>query len=594
MVDNHLESSKASENTANLISDVIPKTVCNVTRSVNSIILQPILPVRLQWKDKMVITLAFYDNGSSGCFLLKDTQTKLNAKGVSTKVQLGTMHGQDMLDSEMINNLLVLDIDGNNGIELPKTYTVGEIPVTLSQVPTPEIVSKWEHLQDIAKKIPQLIQGCDIGLLIGSNCPVALGPLEVKPSEGNGPFAMRLPHGWTVCGPVAVEESLSTNEVSVNRITVREVERFKEIFSPQTVLEMFERDFNEDPINQNSEEYGLSQDDRKFIEIVNDGISNVNGHYQIPLPFRKEHILFPDNRLQAVKRCEWQKKKMSSDSQYYEHYKRFIQDNIDKGFIEKVPENASPEPGHSWYLPHHGVYHPRKLDKIRVVFDCSAQYQGISLNNQLLQGPNLTNSLIGVLTRFRDERIAFMGDIESMFHQVMVPPHHRDFLRLLWWKDGDIDNDLEEFRMCVHLFGAASSPSCSNFALKKTADESEEEFGKTVANVIRNNFYVDDCLKSVKTPEIAKDLIRRLQGACLKGGFRLTKFICSDKEVLESIPEDERAKEVRELDLNLEPTSRTSTWRKMGCFIGHFWFHNHLKGQTFNSQRYLIHGIVNL
>ena len=55
----------------------------------------------------------------------------------------------------------------------------------------------------------------------------------------------------------------------------------------------------------------------------------------------------------------------------------------------------------AWYIPHRGIYHPNKPGKIRVVFDCSAKYQGTSLNDNLLQGPDLTNGLIGVLARFR-------------------------------------------------------------------------------------------------------------------------------------------------------------------------------------------------
>ena len=63
---------------------------------------------------------------------------------------------------------------------------------------------------------------------------------------------------------------------------------------------------------------------------------------------------------------------------------------------------------------------PHKPGKIRVVFDCSAKYGGISLNDQLLKGPDLTNSLFGVLSRFRQERIALMADIESMFYQTAL------------------------------------------------------------------------------------------------------------------------------------------------------------------------------
>ena len=55
-----------------------------------------------------------------------------------------------------------------------------------------------------------------------------------------------------------------------------------------------------------------------------------------------------------------------------------------------------------------------------MVFDGGATYQGTSLNSELLQGPNLTRSLLGDLTCFRQEPVACMGDIQAMFYQVKV------------------------------------------------------------------------------------------------------------------------------------------------------------------------------
>lgn len=95
--------------------------------------------------------------------------------------------------------------------------------------------------------------------------------------------------------------------------------------------------------------------------------------------------------------------------------------------------------------------------------------QGTSLNEELLQGPHLTSTLLGVLLRFRQESVAVMGDIQSMFHQVKVPKDDRDFLRFLWWPERNLTKEVSEFRMTVHLFGAVSSPSCASFALRKTA-----------------------------------------------------------------------------------------------------------------------------
>ena len=63
----------------------------------------------------------------------------------------------------------------------------------------------------------------------------------------------------------------------------------------------------------------------------------------------------------------------------------------------------------------HGVYHPKKK-LLQVVFDFGATFQGTSLNAQLFQGPELTSTVIVVMTRFRKEPVVLMADIEGMFH----------------------------------------------------------------------------------------------------------------------------------------------------------------------------------
>lgn len=131
-----------------------------------------------------------------------------------------------------------------------------------------------------------------------------------------------------------------------------------------------------------------------------------------------------------------------------------------------------------WYIPHHGVYHSKKPDKLRVVFDCSARYGNSSLNENLLTGPDVTNGLTGVLCRFRRFPIAIiMCDIEKMFYQLFVTENDRDYFRFQWWEDGDMDRNPIEYRMMYkHLFGAASFPGCANFALKYLAKQQENDY----------------------------------------------------------------------------------------------------------------------
>ena len=93
--------------------------------------------------------------------------------------------------------------------------------------------------------------------------------------------------------------------------------------------------------------------------------------------------------------------------------------------------------------------------------------------------------------------------------------------------------------MCVHVFVGVSSPSCCNYALRKTASDNQEEYGNDAAETLRRNFYVDDLLKSLNTCKVASKLVDDVRQMCKAGGFHLTKFICNDREVLATIPEQD-------------------------------------------------------
>ena len=160
------------------------------------------------------------------------------------------------------------------------------------------------------------------------------------------------------------------------------------------------------------------------------------------------------------------------------------------------------------------------------------------------------NSLVGVLTRFRQDPVAFMSDVEAMFHQVRVSPEDRSALRFLWWPDRNIDLKPKELMMSVHLFGAVSSPSCANFVLRKTAADNRDHFSDEAIKTVEYNFYVDDCLKSVESEQDAIHLADELSQLLMKGGFRLTKWLSNSRKTIESIPESDRAASVKGLDFD--------------------------------------------
>ena len=171
------------------------------------------------------------------------------------------------------------------------------------------------------------------------------------------------------------------------------------------------------------------------------------------------------------------------------------------------------------------------------------------MNKVLLPGPDLMNNLIGVLMRFRKENIAVMCDIEQMFHSFYVDPPHRDFLRFLWFEGNDPSKPIIEYRMNVHLFGNGPSPAVATYGLRRTAIDGEEEYGEEAKKFICRNFYVDDGLTSLSSTQGATDLVKSAQATLATANLRLHKVVSNSVEVMEAFPAEDRAKDVRDLDL---------------------------------------------
>ena len=229
-------------------------------------------------------------------------------------------------------------------------------------------------------------------------------------------------------------------------------------------------------------------------------------------------------------------------------YSESIEALLQKGHAEKVTSEDK-EPKSALYLPRHAVLNPRKR-KVIVVFDCAATHKGTSLNDQVLPGPDLTNTLLGILLRFREHRVAISADIEGMFLKVKVPEEDRDRLRFLWWPGATLRFSQKRIRMTSHLFGGTWSPSVSAYALRKTARDNSRDFDPGLVDVVLRDFYVDDCLKSVRQEAEAINIATELPKLLQRGGFRLHKWLSNSRRVLQAIPESKRAARVQQLNLH--------------------------------------------
>ena len=132
-----------------------------------------------------------------------------------------------------------------------------------------------------------------------------------------------------------------------------------------------------------------------------------DGHYEMSLPLKDGNMKFPNNKPQAIQRMNSLKRRFEKNRDFQIEYTNFVNDMISNSYAEKIEKDDSLL-GRTGYICHYAVYHPAK-HKIRVPFDCSAKYNGISINDALLQGPDLSHNVFGVLTRLRRHSIGMQS-----------------------------------------------------------------------------------------------------------------------------------------------------------------------------------------
>lgn len=505
-----------------------------------------IIPVKVRAPDgKEVCTLAFFDNGSDATFCTNELLKQLGVKGNPTNMVLSTfLNKQQNVKSTLVYGLQVLDTGGNNNIPLPAVYSINEMPVGCKDMVSTADIACWPHLGEV--ELPDGVG--EVGLLLGNDVPQAFEPWQVINSPYNGaPHAVKTKLGWLVY----MSGKKSSTNFKVNRIKVDD----------EIIDEMLRGVYNHEFRDVNKINKGFSQEDRYWLDKVERSCKFVQGSYEIPLPFKDKQSKLPNNYNMALKRLHYIKSKLLKNESMLKDYAGFMQDMLNKGYAEQIDEQdcRSSNDGHVWYIPHFGIYNPRKPGKIRIVFDCAAKYMGVSINDKLMQGPDLTNSLVSVLIGFRQGLYAYSADIENMFHRVKVPVEDRDFLRFLWFENGSLDGRFVQYRMKVHIFGAKSSPSCANFALRKCVKDNKDKFEEDVCNTVNNCFYVDDCLKSIDDEISMISNAHDVKNLCSMGNFKLTKFVSSSKCLLESFPIDESSAVVKDLSLEGEESPREKT-----------------------------------
>ncbi|XP_046585211.1 uncharacterized protein LOC124292203 [Haliotis rubra] len=511
--------------------------------------------VRVYHKDKPELSVKVYailDDQSNVTLARPELFDLLKVDTDDIQYTISSCTGTSDTYGRRASNLVVESFDRSHTLDVPHVIECPQVPDMREEIPTPEIVLSYPHLQDV--QIPQLDNDAQILLLIGRDVIEAHHVLDQKIGPKGSPYAQLLALGWVVIGETCLGKVHRPNHVTVNKIYISRTgqDHRGSVFHPcpnnlyvEKVSSIFE-------VTKDDNKQGKSMEDIDFLQIMdNEMTMGPEGFWTAPLPFKPERRRLPGNKSQAFHRAYSLDRSLQKDPIKRAHFVDFMKKIFDSNHAELAPPLEDGE--EHWYLPIFGVYHPKKPDQIRAVFDSSAVCDGISLNNVLLQGPDLMNSLLGVLLRFRKEEVAAMADIQSMFHCFQVKKEHRNFLRFFWYEDNDPSKRLTEYRMRVHVFGNKPSPSIATYGLKKAATQGQDIYGLDTKTFIENEFYVDDGLTSCPTPEETVDLLKRTQKSLQENGnLRLHKVVSNSSVVMKAFPQEDLAKNLMNLDLRTD------------------------------------------
>ncbi|XP_075253200.1 uncharacterized protein LOC142345001 [Convolutriloba macropyga] len=270
--------------------------------------------------------------------------------------------------------------------------------------------------------------------------------------------------------------------------------------------------------------------DHRATEILEQSTVHNEGRYHVGTLWSSDEVNLPNNFISAMVQFKPLEKRLSKDPVLYMRYAQTFQDDLDKGYVIRVESRDEKHcAGRDWYLPYHLVVNPTKPEKVRRVLNGASKFQGISLNNVLLTGPDLLQRLIRTLVRFRQRQFAVSAYIEGMFLQAGVLPA---VLRFLWREDPSMN--IEVYQYTRHIFGAKDSPTCANYALLRTARDNNSDF-PDAAQAVCQNFYMDEYLDSMESPIIVQKISRNLIELLNRGSFKLTKFISNVPCLLEQL-----------------------------------------------------------
>lgn len=389
-------------------------------------------------------------------------------------------------------------------------------------------------------------------ILIGNDNAHVTATLKMRDGRPGEPIATKTRLGWTVYGTKQDGMMEIAHSLHLHSCECQD--------DNESLHDMVERFFTVESLGIMEVANPESEEVQRANRILEATTKRVGQRFETGLLWKSDQFEFPDSYPMAVRRLQCLEGRMEKDPIIGESVRRQMAEYQQKGYIHKATDAELFEADlrRTWYLPLGVALNPKKPTKIRIFCDAAAKVDGVSLNAMLLKGPDLLNTLLGVLFGFREKKIAICADLQEMFHQILIRREDRHAQRLLW-RDNPTQ-PVEVYLMDVATFGATCSPCAAQYVKNLNAEEHALEFPEAADAIIRKH-YVDDYLDSADSEEEAVKLALQVKHVHALGGFNLRKWLSNSKAVLTRVGENDS---VDQKSLQLDKCE--STERVLGMF----------------------------
>lgn len=506
-------------------------------------VLLKVCPVTIKGPKGSVDTYALLDEGSTVTLIDQDLADQIGADGPTNDLQIRSVNTQTTCETKTVNIKLIATTNKQR-FDI-KARTMKDLSLNGQTVHNDCL--KYAHMKELSNSDvcygyvkPRILIGADNWHLI-----VTRRLLQGKRDE---PIASLTKLGWVIHGSAPRSSVLmESNTVAVLYVNTPQCATISRTLSPDNELHaMVKKHFEIDSLGITKKER-VSPSDARAVELFNTTTKKVNGKYEVRLPWRRDDVTLPPSYESALRRLKSIERKMDKSDEFKRAYTNQIENLFDKRYAEESSESDLTSP-HLWYLPHFAVTNPNKPGKLRVVFDAAAEANGVCLNDELLEGPDLLRDLAGLLLRFRERAIAITADIREMFLQVKICKDDQP-AQMFLWRGADRTKPPTRYKMTSMIFGAKSSPFLAHSVRDLSAEAHATEYPRAYEAITRNH-YMDDYVDCYDTEQEAIETIKEVAKVHAQAGFTLAGYNSNGPCVLRELPAESRDTSPRQLGAN--------------------------------------------